>query len=81
MAFRRTEPKGFTEDLALLLRLEAEKAKLQEDIDEVFLRLTADNLSPTQTIAEALRVTGPAVSSRRRAALKRRDQVEERKAA
>lgn len=74
MATRRPEPEGFEEDLELLVSLEQERAELQEKIDKVFLRLTVEKRSPTATIAERLKITTPAVSSRRVAALRRREQ-------
>jgi hypothetical protein len=72
MAHRRPEPEGFQEDLQLLIELEARRAALDLQIDEVFLRITVDKQGPTATIAEQLDTTAPAVSSRRNSALRRR---------
>jgi hypothetical protein len=71
MAHRRPEPEGFQEDLQLLIELEARRAALDLQIDEVFLRITVDKQGPTATIAEQLDTTAPAVS-RRNSALRRR---------
>lgn len=74
MAFRRPTPDGFDEDLDLLVELERRHKEIQREIDDVILRLTVEKRGPTMTIAERLNVTHPAISSRRRGALKRRQQ-------
>lgn len=72
MALRRPTPEGFDEDLELLVELERRRDVLLQEIDDVLLRLTVEKNGPTTTIAERLNVTHPAISSRRRGALKRR---------
>jgi hypothetical protein len=74
MAHRRPEPEGFNEKLDRLDRLEARRQQIQREIDDVFLWLTVEHVSPTETIAERLKVTTQSVASRRRAALRRREQ-------
>jgi len=81
MALRRPRPEGFTEDLDLWAQLEAEKAQLQNRIDDIVIRLTVEKSSPTAEIAERFRVSAAAVSAKRDAALKRRDQRQRQSAA
>jgi hypothetical protein len=73
MAHRRPAPEGFDEKLDLLVQLEQQKDEVQERIDEVLLEMLAKQ-PPTATIAERLQITAQTVSSRRVAALRRREQ-------
>jgi hypothetical protein len=81
MGGRRPEPEGFTEDMDLLLSLQQRRADLEEEIDEVFLRLAVEKRAPTTTIAEHLNVSAPTVSVRRTAALRRRERRQQERAA
>ena len=69
---RRPEPKGFDEDMDLLIKLQEERERITGQIDEVFLQLAVDG--PIATIAERLNVSSATVSVRRRTALKRQAQ-------